>query len=231
MGLMLDKSASSDEVQITKEAFANYGKQVALFPGVDHWFKRINQFASDNDVIAEHYILSSGIKEMVQGTPVAQYFNRIFASSFIYEQHGVAKAPGLAVNYTTKTQFLFRINKGELNVWETGKLNKYVAKEERDVPFEQMIYIGDGTTDVPCMKLTKDQGGHSIAVYKPGSPPKKRGAEQLQTEDRVNFVAAADYSEGKTLDKQVKAIIKKIAADFEVRKLERACKPKDCNKK
>jgi len=224
MTLMLDKSASSN-VCINKEAFAQYGKEVDLFPGVLEWFLRINQFAADNDVIPEHYILSSGIKEMVAGTPIAQHFKKIFASSFIYEQHGVAKAPGLAINYTTKTQFLFRINKGVLNAWDNSKINEYILKENREVPFGQMVYIGDGTTDVPCMKLTKDQGGHSIAVYKPNSP-KKATAEQLLYEERVNFVAPADYRENKTLDNQVKAIIKKIVANFEVRKLERSSKPK-----
>lgn len=168
---------------------------------------------------------------MVQGTSIALHFKKIFASSFIYEQHGVAKAPGLAINYTTKTQFLFRINKGNLDIWDNSKINDYQPKDERDVPFEQMIYIGDGTTDVPCMKLTKDQGGHSIAVYQPGSSPKKRSAEQLQVENRVNFVAPADYREGKMLENQVKAVIQKIATDFEVRKLERSSRPKDNEKK
>ncbi len=226
MTLMLDKASSSSDVCINKKAFAEYGEKVELFPGVKEWFARINTFAGAHGVIAEHYILSSGIKEMVAGTPIAQHFKKIFASSFIYEQHGVAKAPGLAINYTTKTQFLFRINKGVLNVWDNSKINEYHSKEERDVPFEQMIYIGDGTTDVPCMKLTKDQGGHSIAVYKPYSP-KKAVAERLLSEDRVNFVAPADYQEGKLLDKQVKAIIQKIAANFEVHRLERNCWPKE----
>jgi phosphoserine phosphatase len=225
MTLMLDKAAGSG-VQIDREAFARYGKEVELFPGVIEWFEHINQYAKDYDVVPEHYILSSGIREMVAGTPIAKHFKKIFASSFIYEQHGVAKAPGLAINYTTKTQFLFRINKGALEVWDNAKVNAYQPKEERNIPFEQMIYIGDGTTDIPCMKLTKDQGGHSIAVYRPGSP-KKATAEKLLKENRVNFVAPADYTVDKTLDKQVKAIIYKIAADFEVHKLERSCKPKD----
>jgi len=228
MTLMLDKAASTD-VCISKEAFAKCGKEVDLFPGVVEWFKRIDQFAHENDVIPEHYILSSGIKEMVAGTPIAKHFKKIFASSFIYEQHGMAKAPGLAINYTTKTQFLFRINKGVLNAWDNSKINAYQKKSDRHIPFEQMIYIGDGLTDVPCMKLTKDQGGHSIAVYKPNSP-KKATAEQLLEEQRVNFVAPADYRQGKALDLQVKAVILKIAADFEVHKLERNCKPKEKQK-
>lgn len=149
---------------------------------------------------------------------MGQEFTKIFASSFIYDQHEVAIAPGLAINYTTKTQFLFRINKGVLNVWDNTKINEYVPKDKRQIPFSQMIFIGDGSTDVPCMKLTKDQGGHSIAVYQSRTRQKSK-AERLLKEERVNYVAPADYSEGKPLDVFVKAVIRKIAADFNVSRL------------
>ncbi len=218
MTLMLEKCTPSSGVCVTKKAFAEYGKKVELFDGVKEWFPRINQFAKENGLIPHHFIISSGIKEMVLGTSIAKKFSKIYASSFIYDQHGVAHAPGLAINYTTKTQFLFRINKGVLNVWDNNKINEYVEKADRDIPFQQMIFIGDGTTDIPCMKLTKDQGGHSIAVYRPGSRQRSK-AKKLMKEKRVNFVAPADYTEGKLLDTQVKAVIQKIAADFEVSKL------------
>ena len=218
MTLMLESCTSLSGVRVTREAFAQYGKKVKLFDGVKEWFPRINSFAKENGLLPHHFIISSGIKEMIAGTPIAKEFTEIFASSFIYDQHYAASAPGLAINYTTKTQFLFRINKGVLNVWDNSKINEYVKKADRDIPFSQMIFIGDGTTDVPCMKLTKDQGGHSIAVYRPGSHQKIKAGNLLK-DNRVNFVAPADYADGKLLDTQVKAVIRKIAADFEVSKL------------
>jgi hypothetical protein len=217
MCVMLEKAAASNNVRITRDDFVNYGKKIDLFPGVKQWFRRIKKYAKSQGVILEHYIISSGIREMIEGTPIADEFKKIFASSFIYDQHDVAKWPGLAINYTTKTQFLFRINKGVLNVWDNEKINKYVPKQDRPIPFNRIIYIGDGSTDVPCMKLVKDQEGHSIAVYKPNSR-KKKLAKKLLSEDRVNYVLPADYSGGKQLDRKVKAIIRKIAADFMLQK-------------
>jgi len=217
MCIMLEKALSSNDVKITRDAFVNYGRTIDLFPGVRQWFKRIKRYAKRQGVILEHYIISSGIREMIEGTRIANEFKKIFASSFIYDQHNVARWPGLAINYTTKTQFLFRINKGVLNVWDNEKINKYIPKQNRPIPFTRMIYIGDGSTDVPCMKLVKDQGGYSIAVYKPNSWKKKQ-AKNLLKEDRVNFVLPADYSSKKQLDRKVKAIIRKIAADFRLQK-------------
>jgi len=168
----------------------------------------------------QHFILSSGIKEMVEGTTIASNFKEIFASSFIYDQHGIAISPGVAINYTTKTQFLFRINKGVLNVWDNARINEFVQKRERDIPFEHMIYVGDGLTDVPCMKLVKELGGHSIAVYAPRKRNAKEKAIKLMKDERVSLVAPADYSEGKLLDLQIKAIIRKIHADLELERFE-----------
>ena len=218
MCLMLEKATSSNYVEITRKAFADYGKTVDFHPGVEQWFQRIKKFAKKNGIILEHYIISSGIREMISGTSIATQFKEIFASSFMYDQHGVAKWPGLALNYTTKTQFLFRINKGYLNVWDDSKINTYIPRQQRRIPFSRMIYIGDGSTDVPCMRLVRDQDGHSIAVYKPNSR-KRKEAERLLREDRVNFAVPADYKPGKLLDVQVKAIIKKIAAGIKLQKL------------
>ena len=218
MCLMLEKATSSNDVKITRKAFVDYGRTVKLYPGVKQWLQHIRKFAKKTGIILDHYIISSGIREMIEGTAIAKQFKKIFASSFMYDQHGVARWPGLALNYTTKTQFLFRINKDNLDVWDDSKINKYIPKKHRPIPFTRMIYIGDGTTDVPCMKLVKDQGGHSIAVYKPNSW-KRKEAERLLKEDRVNFVLPADYRQGKFLDIQVKAIIKKIVADLKLQKL------------
>ncbi|NLV45678.1 MAG: haloacid dehalogenase-like hydrolase [Candidatus Hydrogenedentes bacterium] len=226
MCLMLEKANMNPEsgVKITEKAFAEYAKDVPLFKGVEDWFKRINAYAKESDLVIEHYIISSGIREMIMGTSIARQFKKIYASAFQYEQHGVAKWPILAINYTTKTQFLFRINKGQLDEWDNTAINAFLAKEARPVPFERMIYIGDGSTDVPCMRLVKDQGGHSIAVYKPKSKQAKQTAQRLHEEGRVNFVAPADYSENKELDKVVKLIVNKIAADTRIQKVARFSK-------
>jgi hypothetical protein len=213
MGLMIEKATRSSGVQITRKAFVDYGAQVQLFEGVMDWFDRINAYGKKKGIKIEHYIISSGIKEMIEGTKIAKKFKKIYASSFMYDQHNVAYWPAHALNYTTKTQFLFRINKGLLDAWDNSRINSYVEKHKRPVPFTRIIYIGDGSTDIPCMKLVKDQGGYSIAVYKPSSK-KKNVAEKLMREDRVNFVAPADYTDGSVIDIKVKAVIDKIIAEY-----------------
>ncbi len=219
MTLMLDKASASEDVRVTRKAFQEYGRQVDLFTGVESWFGRINSFAETMGLNPQHFIVSSGIREMIEGTLIRRQFERIFASAFIYDKHGVAVAPGLAVNYTTKTQFLFRINKGVLDVWDNTRINDYVAKNDRVVPFERMIYFGDGLTDVPCMKLVKAQGGFSIAVYKPGGHDAKKRALRLVAEDRTHCAVQADYSEGSNLDQVVGAIVESVAAMCRLRRL------------
>ena len=149
---------------------------------------------------------------MIIGTSISHYFTRVFASSFMYDKYDIARWPGLAINYTTKTQFLFRISKGALEVWDNKTVNKYYPPDELEVPFTNMIYIGDGETDIPCMKLVKSKGGHSIAVYKPKSRSSKIIAEALIENNRVNVASPADYSECSRLDTYVKAVIDKISA-------------------
>ncbi|HML79391.1 HAD family hydrolase [Geobacter sulfurreducens] len=209
---MLDK-AQAAHVPVRKEDFVNFGRGVALFEGVVSWFDRINKYGKERGLKLEHYIISSGNREMIEGTPIAKKFTSIYASSFIYDHNGVAKWPALAVNYTTKTQFLFRINKGVLNVYDNSKINEYVPKEERPVPFSNMIFLGDGDTDIPCFRLVKEQGGHAIAVYKPNTRGTKGKAEKLIKDGRVNFIAPANYTEGAEIDTVIKRIIDKVAAD------------------
>ena len=211
MTLMLEKCSSTSCVQLTKAKFAEYGKNIDFFPGVEDWFDRINSYTKHNDLIPQHYVLSSGIKEMIEGSKIAHQFEDIFACSYIYDENGKAIAPGVAINYTGKTQFLFRINKGVHNVWDNSRINDYIPKDERPVPFSSMLYFGDGLTDVPCMKLIKDMGGHSISVYKPHTG--KTEAERLFKENRVNFFAEANYKKDSRLDQIVKGIISKIKAD------------------
>jgi hypothetical protein len=220
-GLRRRSGSRTSSGPVRRKDFTAHGKTVALFPGVKGWFARTNAYARKNGIKLEHFIISSGIKEMIEASGIANKFKKIFASSFGYDANGVARWPALAINYTTKTQYLFRINKGALSVHEHGLVNEYIPHDKRPVPFSNIVFIGDGETDIPCMRLVRDQGGHSIAVYRPGSTKQKKKASKLITDRRADFIAPADYSKGKQLDKIVNAIIDKIAAGTAVSALVR----------
>ena len=192
----------------TRDTLRALGRNVVLFDGVKSWFKRINAYAEKRGMAAEHYIISSGLKEIIEGTPIAGEFKRIYAAEFCYDLNGEPYWPAMAVNYTSKTQFLFRINKGIMEVTENNPLNEFMPEAERRVPFRNMVYIGDGLTDVPCMKLVRSNGGHSIAVYSGDRGP----AAGLVLEGRADFALRADYSKGAELEATVFAIIDQGAA-------------------
>lgn len=215
---MLHEAKSSGK-SIRREAFRESGKKIQLYPGLLEWFKRMNDYAAAKGLVLQHYINSSGIKEMIEGTPIAHEFQKIYACSFLYDIDGVAYWPAVAVNYTNKTQFIFKINKGIESVFDSHRINEYIPEKERPIPFSRMIYLGDGTTDIPCMKLVKEQGGYSIAVYDPHSPTKQAEAELLIQKNRVNYVHPADYCSGKGLHTLVESIIDKIAAEEKLNQL------------
>lgn len=195
---------STGKVLFTKDRLKEYGAKIDLFPGVEDWFERIRKYADEKGVILEHYIISSGLKEMIEGTKVANSFERIYASSFYYDRN-VAVWPAQVVNYTNKTQFLFRIEKGTLDVNDPG-INDYFEPENIRVPFRNMIYIGDSDTDIPCMKLVNSNGGYSIGVYNP-TTKKKEKVYKMMHDNRIRYFAPADYTEDSDLDKLVKSII------------------------
>lgn len=194
---------------LNREEFNKLGSTVELCPGVESWFERVNAYGESIGMTVEHYIISSGVKEIIEGTPIAKYFKEIYAAEFLYDEDGVPIWPAMAVNYTSKTQFLFRINKGVLDVTEHRELNTYRAENERRIPFCNMIYIGDGFTDVPCMKLTKVNGGHAIAVYN----DENDSAKNIMEQGRVDYIAKTDYREGEKLEKTVFAILDLIKAN------------------
>lgn len=228
MYLMLQK-AQAESISLSRSSFRKFGRDVELFKGVQDWFKLINDYGKSVGVNIEHYINSSGLTEMIEGTSIAKEFKKIYACSFLYDVDGKAVWPAVAVDYTAKTQFLFKINKGIERISDNKRINEYVSEEDRPIPFKNMIYFGDGETDIPCMKLIKEQGGHSIAVYKPGSA-KKKTAAKLINENRVNFVCSADYSENKEMHNVVKTIIDKIKADTEFHNLQEKHKTKAVKK-
>ena len=217
MQLMLQRARENGD-PITKKTLREHGQDVKLFDGLKTdltgpgWFDRINAFGAQYGLEIEHYIISAGLEEMIDGCPIRDAFRHVFASKFVYDRDGVAIWPAVGVNYTTKTQYLFRINKGVLNHYEHEQINKFMPDAERPVPFDRMIFIGDGDTDVPTMKMMHTKGGFSIAVYDPRNS--KRDQDKIYgliSEDRVNFVAAADYREGSALDLIVKGLIGRIA--------------------
>lgn len=189
----------------SRKTLAEYGSHVTLFPGVEDWFSRIREYGAARGVIVEHYIISSGLREMIEGTRVAGEFEKIYASSFYFNERGVAVWPAQVINYTNKTQFLFRISKGVLEVNDTA-VNDPVAPEELRVPFRNMVYIGDSDTDIPCMKLVNSNGGHSIGVYNSETKDKSKVHKMLR-DRRIKYFVPADYREGGELDLLLKAII------------------------
>ena len=196
---------------LTRKALAEYGARVQLFAGVEEWFGRIRQYGKDHGVIVEHYIISSGLKEMIEGTKIADEFEKIYASSFYYNERGVAKWPAQAINYTTKTQLLFRIEKGVLDINDPA-VNNYFPPERLRIPFRNMVYIGDSDTDIPCMKLVNVNGGYAIGVYDPDSNDQEK-VQRMIRENRIKYYAPADYTEDSGLDRLIKQIIRKTEAN------------------
>lgn len=212
MYLMLQE-AKANGISLKRDNFRKFGSMIKLYQGVEEWFSLINQYGKSIGLNIQHYINSSGLKEMVEGTSIAKEFENIYACSFLYDTEGNAYWPAVAVDYTTKTQFLFKINKGIKEVSDNKRVNEFVAKEDRPIPFERMIYFGDGETDVPSMSVVKSQGGHAIAVY--GDPKKKATATKLINANRVDFICRADYSEGREVYDTVCRILNKIRADYD----------------
>lgn len=220
MKLMFDESRKAG-IKLRREDFKRFGASVQLFDGVKEWFGLINEYGKSKGVKVEHYINSSGLAEMIEGTAIAHEFKRIFACTFIYDQEGEAEWPGVAVDYTAKTQFLFKINKGILSIRDNQKVNESQDEDKKRVPFPHMIYFGDGETDVPCMKIVKMFGGHSIAVYNPDIKKKVNVAKKLLRQQRVNFITPADYTKDSRTYQVVCAIIDKIKADSALDRISR----------
>ena len=214
------QAAQSKGLSLRREAFRESGRNVQFYDGVTEWFKRINEYGRERGVNILHYVNSSGLKEIIEGTAIAHEFKNIYACSFLYNVDGIAYWPAVAVNYTNKTQFIFKINKGVESVFDTKDVNRFMEESKRPVPFRRMIYFGDGTTDIPCMKLVKNFGGHSIAVYNPKEEGQRTVLNDLIRDNRVNHVCPADYSDGSEIDTIVKTIIDKMVMDQRLAELE-----------
>lgn len=203
---MMVKCCKDRNIKLTKELLNELGKNIKYYEGVTTWFKRINQFAEELGLEVEHYIISSGNKEIVDGCSIASNFKAIFGCEFFYDETGEAIWPKISINYTSKTQFLFRISKGALDTSDDKTVNSKI--ETKRIPYHNFIYLGDGLTDVPCMRLVKDKGGKSIAIYPKGN---KEKVIPLFEEGRVNYLCSADYKAGSNLEKIVKLILTQMS--------------------
>lgn len=213
---LMNEKMNKKGIPLTRKYLNQMGKNIELFKGVNEWFERINKYGKEHNMKIEHYIISSGLKEIIEGSSIGKYFKCIFASEFYYDNNGKAVWPKLAINYTNKTQFLKRINKGVLDVADDYNINKKMDEANKKIPVSNMIYIGDGITDVPCMKLTKDGGGVSIAVY---TEKNIEIARSLKNDERINYIAKANYTENSKLDIIVKKTIESMSINNQLLEL------------
>lgn len=204
---LMAKMSKQSGVPLSADKLREMGKGVEFFDGVKEWFARINNFGASLGLEVRHYIISCGLKAMIEGCDIAHEFYNIFACDYVYDQNGEPVWPSVAINYTSKTQFLYRINKGVEDVGEHKRLNMYMPKNQRVVPFCNMIYVGDGLTDVPSMKLARQRGGYAIGVYR-----NPEDASYLVDEERVDFYVKSDYTENSQMDEAMKAILQKICS-------------------
>ncbi len=210
MRLMLEKSKSK-RFPVNAQKLKELAKKINYFPGVRTYFERVNNYVKkrfDRDIELRHYVISSGLKEIISGTSIAKYFYKVFASEYYYDEYGAATFPNVIVNDTLKTQFIFRINKGKENLSEN--INLHMPMHLRPIPFQNIIYIGDGLTDVPCMTVIRKNGGYAIAVYRSNNSQGKKICKELLKAERVDFIAKADYKSGTELDRLIKLLLGNI---------------------
>ncbi len=203
--LMIDE-CERKEIKLTREYLNTLGKDIKFYEGVTTWFSRLNQYAEKQGIILEHYIISSGNKEIIEGCPIFKEFKEVYGCEFLYDKNGIACWPKNVVNYTLKTQYLFRICKGANNITDEETVNQRVSKKH--VEFRNMIYIGDGLTDIPCMTLVKEKGGYAISVY---AKDMIENTTKLIQDNRVNYACEGDFSSGSSLEKLMKLILDSIS--------------------
>lgn len=205
---MMVSKAEEKGIKFSKQYLRSLGTSIKYYKGVLTWFKRINDYGASLGLDVEHYIISSGVKDIIEGCEIAKEFKNIYACEYMFDSHGDVVWPKIAINYTMKTQFVFRISKGVDRIHDDDMVNQRITEADRRVLYRNMIYLGDGITDVPCMRLVKDKGGKSIAVYPRGKKEKVAG---LLRDKRVNYIALADYSENTELENIVKLQLEYIA--------------------
>jgi len=221
-----------ERVDVKREDFAAMAGRIEYFPGVTSWFGRMNAYVrkrSRGRVKLRHYLISAGQKEILDGVSIRKHFKRIYASEYHFNHHGVATFPKLLVTDTVKTQFLFRINKGLEAITES--INEHMPEVERPIPFSNMIYVGDGMTDVPSMALTKKSGGHTVAVYDARSRKQRAICVKLLEAGRADFIASADYRKASKLARRGELLLDAIIADIAYRREAFECRMENRGRK
>ncbi len=221
---LLIKYAEKNEEHIAPEDFAAMAQNIKYFDGVKEWFDQINDYVhvkSDGHINVKHYIISAGMKEILEGIDIKHHFERIYASAYYFDHHDAARFPNILITGTEKTQYIFRINKGREGIHEN--VNDYMPEDERPIPFSQIIYIGDGLTDVPSMTVTKNNGGYAIAVYKPNTSKQLKKCKELLNAQRVDFIAPADYRLNRALCKRTQLLLNKSMSQIEYQREKFSC--------
>ena len=212
MRMLLERMEQRGE-HISREALRALGAKIRYFAGVQGWFARTAGYVrrqGGGDVQLRNYIVSAGQREILEGIRIRKHFARIFGSEYFFDRNGLATFPSRVINDTTKTQYLFRINKGVED--ERDSINRHMPEEQRAVPFANLVYVGDGMTDVPGMTVTKKNGGHALAVHRPEHRRGERVCRDLLTASRIDFYAPADFRAGSRLDRRVKLLLDIIIA-------------------
>jgi hypothetical protein len=210
MHLMLEK-AREKGLELSLDSWRRRGANLRLFPGVEDWFERQNARAEALGLDLRHFIVSSGNRELIEGSPIASRFERIYASGFMFDARNDAVGIALAINYTSKTQYLFRINKWTLDEWDSDAINRVQADRDRPVPFDRIAFFGDGLTDIPVMRVVTDHGGHAVAVYDPARQITEAAAHRLLADGRARLAGAGDYREGSEMDGLAAEILGEMA--------------------
>lgn len=212
MRLLVEK-IEANKAHLSREALRDLAAGIEYYPGVESWFERVDAYVeakSGGTVQTRHYIISAGLSEILEGISIKRHFTRIYASQYYFDHHEAARFPTVVINDTAKTQYLFRINKGRESSLET--INEYMPEGERPIPFQHMLYVGDGMTDVPCMTVVKNYGGFAVAVHKPRSEAAVKVCRELVDANRIDFYAPADYGAGRKLERRIHKILDLIIA-------------------
>lgn len=212
MRLLVEK-IEANKAHLSREDLRQLAAGIEYYPGVEDWFERINGYVDSRTagaVQVRHYIVSAGLSEILEGISIKHHFSRIYASQYYFDHHEAARFPTVVINDTAKTQYLFRINKGREEQLET--INEYMPEGERPIPFQHMLYLGDGLTDVPCMTVVKNYGGFAVAVHKPRNQASVDVCRELVDANRIDFYAPADYRQGRRLEQRVQTILDLIIA-------------------
>jgi len=205
--MLLEQQMRSAGLKVNAETFKKYGKELKLFKGVNDWFSRIKQFGKFHSIEIQHFIISSGLADVIKGCTFIKDINLVYASSYIYE-NGKGVWPKLSVNYSNKVQFLYRINKGTFDVFDQVGVNaKKDANDSVNIPFENFIFFGDGETDVPCFSVNQKNSGKNICIYEKGNEKSFDVGKKLYSEGRVHYLLDGDYSENSEIDKLIKQFI------------------------